>query len=193
MPHIIIIAGPNGAGKTTIAPALLKNAFDVSAFVNADTIAEGLCAFQQEAVAIQAGRVMLKRMKYLAEEKANFAFETTLASKTFYPWISNLKKDGYFFHLTFLWLESADLAVSRVMERVKVGGHSVPEQTIRRRYQSGLINFFNLYSPLADSWQLYDNSNREQLMIVASKIQGGEINVKQKIQIACRQQQSFVT
>ena len=98
IPHIIIIAGPNGAGKTTTAPALLKNALHVNAFVNADTIAEGLCAFHQEAVAIQAGRIMLKRMKYLAEEKANFSFEPTLASRTFYSWISNLKKDGYVFH-----------------------------------------------------------------------------------------------
>lgn len=177
MPHVIIIAGPNGAGKTTTAPALLKNALNVSAFVNADTIAEGLCAFQPEVVAIQAGRAMLKRMKQLAEEKADFAFETTLASRTFYPWISKLKTEGYIFHLVFLWLESANLAVSRVMERIKMGGHAVPEQTIRRRYLSGLINFFDLYSPLADSWQLCDNSNREQLTIVASKIRNDEIHI----------------
>jgi predicted ABC-type ATPase len=177
MPHIIVISGPNGAGKTTAAPALLKDALRVSAFVNADTIAEGLCAFQPETVAIQAGRMMLKRMRFLAEEKTNFAFETTLASRTFYPWITKLKKEGYIFHLTFLWLEGADLAVSRVMERVKMGGHIVPEQTIRRRYQSGLINFFDLYSPLADSWQLYDNSNKGQLRIVASKIRNDKIRI----------------
>ena len=178
MPHIIIIAGANGSGKTTTAPVLLKNTLQVSAFVNADTIAEGLCAFQPETVAIQAGRMMLKRMKQLAKEKENFAFETTLASKTFYPWIKELKKEGYVFHLFFLWLKNEDLAVSRVMERVKMGGHAIPEPTIRRRYHSGLINFFALYSLLADSWQFLDNSNIEQLKIVASKTRNNETNIE---------------
>lgn len=177
MPHVIIIAGPNGSGKTTAAPALLGNTLEVSAFVNADTIAAGLCAFRPEAVAIQAGRVMLKRIKSLAEERENFAFETTLASRTFYPWISKLKKNGYAFHLFFLWLESPDLAVSRVTERIKMGGHSVEEQTIRRRYRSGLANFFDLYSPIADSWQLLDNSNEYQPTIIASKIKNNEMHV----------------
>src|ERR1700733_11597285 len=117
MPHLIIIAGSNGAGKSTAAPALLKDALHVDNFVNADVIAQGLCAFQPEKVAIQAGKAMLKRLDQLAQEKSNFAFETTLASRTFLPWISKLKENDYFFHLFFLWLKSADLAVSRVAER----------------------------------------------------------------------------
>lgn len=149
MPHLIIIAGPNGAGKSTAAPALLKDALHVDNFVNADVIAQGLCAYQPEKAAIQAGRIMLDRIHTLANEEVNFAFETTLASRTFAMWIPKLQKQGYQFHLIFLWLQSADLAIFRV----KAGGHSVPEATIRRRYTAGLKNFFNLYSSLADSWQ----------------------------------------
>jgi predicted ABC-type ATPase len=177
MPHVIIIAGPNGAGKTTAAPALLNKALDISHFVNADTIAAGLSAFAPEKAAIQAGRAMLDRMRILADREENFAFETTLASRTFAPWISVLKKKGYLFHLTFLLLDSADLAVSRVAERVKLGGHSVPEETIRRRYGGGLKNFFGLYKPIADSWQMYDNTDIGILDPIASKI-GNELKIQ---------------
>jgi predicted ABC-type ATPase len=159
MPHVIIIAGPNGAGKTTAAPALLNEALHVNNFVNADTIAQGLCAFAPETAAIQAGRAMLARIHYLASQNENFAFETTLASRSFAQWITTLKQQGYRFHLEFLWLNHPDLAVSRVQERVKLGGHLVPENTVRRRYISGIKNFFHLYEPIADSWRLSDNNN----------------------------------
>jgi len=170
MPHVIIIAGPNGAGKTTAAPALLNHALEVGHFVNADTIAAGLSAFTPEKAAIQAGRAMLDRMRYLADAGENFAFETTLASRSFAPWIAGLKKKGYIFHLTFLLLDNAGLAVSRVTERVRLGGHFVPEETIRRRFNAGLKNFFLLYEPLADSWQMYDNTDIGNLAPVASKM-----------------------
>ena len=136
MPHMIIIAGPNGAGKTTTAPALLQDALQVDDFVNADVIAQGLCAFQPEKEAIRAGRIMLKRIHSLAEKRADFAFETTLASRSFAHWMPELKRQGYQLHLFFLWLDHPDLAVSRVKERVRLGGHQVPENTIRRRYDS---------------------------------------------------------
>ena len=168
MPYLIIIAGPNGAGKSTAAPALLKDALHMDNFVNADVIAQGLCAYQPEKAAIQAGRIMLDRIHTLADEKADFAFETTLASRSFATWIPKLKKQGYQFHLVFLWLKTVDLAIFRVRERIKSGGHSVPEQTITRRYSAGLKNFFNLYTPLADSWQFYDNSD-SNLFLIASK------------------------
>lgn len=178
MPHLIIIAGANGSGKSTAAPALLQNAVHIDNFVNADVIAQGLCAFQPEKVAIQAGRVMLNRIHQLAEEQATFAFETTLSSRTFAPWITRLKKEGYQFHLIFLWLKTEELAVSRVQERIKMGGHSVPDATIRRRYQAGLKNLFNLYQPITDSWQLYDNSDSDQLNLIASKIQGNNTRIE---------------
>jgi predicted ABC-type ATPase len=157
-PHIIIIAGPNGAGKSTTAPAILQGALGVTEFVNADTIAAGLSAFNPGKAAFHAGRVMLERLRQLAGEGENFAFETTLASKTFAHWLKTLKAKGYAFHLFFLWLPSPDYAVARVAERVRIGGHNVPEETIHRRYHAGLNNFFSIYQPLADTWRMYDNS-----------------------------------
>lgn len=159
MPHLILIAGPNGAGKSTSAPGILHGALAVSQFVNADTIALGLAAFAPENAAMQAGRVMLVRLRQLAENRENFAFETTLGSRTFAPWIAELKESGYQFHLVFLTLPSPDLAIERVAERVRMGGHDVPTTAIRRRYGAGIRNFFRLYQPLADDWRVYDNTD----------------------------------
>lgn len=178
MPHLIIIAGPNGAGKSTTAPALLKDALSIENFVNADVIAQGLCAYQPEKAAIEAGRIMLKRIHQLALEQTDFAFETTLASRTFAQWIPRLKAEGYQFYLMFLWLQDAELAVFRVKERIKMGGHSVPEETIRRRYNAGLKNFFNLYTPIADVWRIYDNSD-PQPSLIAAKINNNPIEIEQ--------------
>jgi len=167
-PLVIVIAGPNGAGKSTTAPSLLRDALQVSEFVNADTIAGGLSAFRPDSVAIPAGRAMLERIRHLAEAQADFAFETTLASRTFAPWLVRLKRSGYHVHVLFLWLESADLAVDRVAARVRLGGHDVPEGTVRRRYKRGLRNLFGLYIPLADSWQVFNNSRAGRPELVAS-------------------------
>jgi len=166
-PHVIVIAGPNGAGKSTTAPMLLKGTLGVTEFVNADVIAQGLSAFQPERAAFHAGRVMLERLHFLAKERVDFAFETTLASRSFAPWIAKLKQSGYTFHLVFLWLPSTDFAVARVAERVRMGGHHVPEETIRRRYNKGIENFFRLYRPLSVTWRLYDNSEPSWPRIVA--------------------------
>ncbi len=168
MPHLMIIAGANGAGKTSVAPSLLRDALKVDHYVNADILAQGLCGFAPEQEAFKAGRIMLAHLHHLANEKMNFAFETTLASKTFVAWINPLKEQGYYFHLVYLWLESPELAISRVAERVKLGGHAVPENTIRRRYQGSLNNFFNLYQPITDSWQFYNNSALNSPRLIAS-------------------------
>lgn len=128
MPNMIIIAGPNGAGKTKSAPALLQDALQVGDFINVDVIAQGLCGFQPEKEAMRAGRIMLNRIDNLAKDGINFAFETTLASCTFANWMPNLKERGYQLFLVFLWLDNVELAVSRVKERIKMGGHSVPER-----------------------------------------------------------------
>lgn len=166
-PHISIIAGPNGSGKSTCGPALLQTHFNISEFVNADTIATGLSAFNPEDVAIEASRIMLKRIKTLATTKKNFAFETTLSSRTFAQWLKKEKAKGYHFTLLYFWLFSPNLAVERVAERVRLGGHTVPEETVRRRYVKSIQNFFNLYQPLADNWVIFDNSENNNPIKVA--------------------------
>lgn len=157
-PHVVVLGGPNGAGKSTTAPRLLVGALHVAEFVNADLIAQGLSGFRPEGAAIEAGRVMLRRLYQLATQRVNFAFETTMASRAFVPWLTRLRDQGYAVHLVYLWLPSVDLAIARVAQRVLMGGHPVPEETIRRRFRAGLRNFLNLYRPLATTWLLYDNS-----------------------------------
>ncbi|MFL6336009.1 MAG: zeta toxin family protein [Pyrinomonadaceae bacterium] len=157
-PQVVVIAGPNGAGKTTLAPFLLRDTFGLTVYVNADSIAHGLSAFSPEAAAIESGRIMLKRLRDLASRKETFAFETTLSTLSYATWLGRLKREGYNFHLIFLWLQSPELALRRVGERVSAGGHDVPEHIIRRRYAKGVGNFLRLYVPLADTWVVYDNS-----------------------------------
>lgn len=154
-PNVIIIAGPNGSGKSTAARRLLTGALGVREFVNADVIAQGLSAFEPEKVAISAGRIMLTRLKELAAMRANFAFETTLASRSFAPWVKGLIESGYQFRLIYIWAPSADFAIERVALRVSKGGHHVPADVIERRYRGGIRNFFGLYRPLAARWRCY--------------------------------------
>jgi predicted ABC-type ATPase len=167
-PHLVVLAGPNGAGKSTAAAGLLAEGLQVKEFVNADVIAQGLSAFQPEKTAIQAGKIMLERLHQLAAQRVDFAYETTLASRSFVPWIADLCKSGYGFHLVFLWLPNAEMAIERVSNRVRLGGHAVPSETIRRRYHAGLANFFNLYHPLTETWRFYDNTNASGPRLVAS-------------------------
>lgn len=175
-PSVVVLAGPNGAGKSTAAPALLQGALGVTEFVNADAIARGLSAFDAERAALPAGRVMLRRLRDLARQRVSFAFETTLASRSFAPWLAELKRSGYSIHIVFLWLPSAEFAIDRVADRVRMGGHSVPVDTIRRRYGAGVRNFFDLYERLASTWRVYDNSGdaprlvAERLEIQAMKV-----------------------
>ena len=126
-PKVVILAGPNGTGKTTSAGKLLLGAFQVTEFVNADMIAASMSASAPEHVAFDAGRIMLKRLRELAARRVSFAFETTLASRSYAPWLRELQADGYEVHLFFLWLPNADMAVARVADRVRAGGHDVPE------------------------------------------------------------------
>ena len=169
-PQVIIIAGPNGAGKTTLAPVLLRDQWNVLEYVNADPIAFGLSGFDPNSMAFEAGRVMLKRLHDLAMQRRTFAFESTLSAKSYVAWISKLRREGFDFQLVFLWLKSAGLAVQRVRERVRVGGHHVPEEIIRRRYQGGLRNFWRLYQPLANRWAVYDNSGSTNPIMIAEGI-----------------------
>jgi len=166
-PSIVVVGGPNGAGKTTTAPFLLRDALGVREYVNADPIAAGLSAFAQESVAIAAGRVMLARMDELARQRVSFGFETTLASRSFVPWVRLRLAEGYTVHLVFLWLASPELALARVARRVELGGHSVADDVVRRRYATGLRNFFELYRPIMSTWRVYDSSDLPDPRLIA--------------------------
>ncbi len=167
-PIVFVLGGPNGAGKTTIAPRLLRDTLAVVEFVNADTLARGLAAFDPDVAALEAGRLMFHRIRQLGLQGRSFAFETTLASRSLVPWLASLLKSGYEFHLAFLWLPSADVAIERVLSRSLVGGHNVPESTVRRRYARGLVNFFGLYQPLASKWRMYDNTEVNNMRLIAA-------------------------
>jgi predicted ABC-type ATPase len=173
---VILLAGPNGAGKSTAAPDLLHGALHVDEFVNADVIARGLSAFNPEGAALDAGRAMLTRLKELAAQRKNIAFESTLASRTFAPWIRQLKKEGYKFHLFYFWLPSPEVCVDRVRRRKALGGHTVPAETIHRRYHAGIRNFFELYNPIAYRWEFTDNTAKPGSLVAS----GGE-GIKEKI------------
>jgi predicted ABC-type ATPase len=185
LPHVIVIAGPNGAGKSTTAPKLLKEMLGVTEFVNADTIAEGLSAFNPEGAAFEAGRIMLRRLHSLADEQRDFAFETTLATRSYARWLKKLRDQGYTVHLFFFWLPSPEYAIARVAERVRMGGHNVPEETIRRRYQAGLRNFFDMYRHLADSWYMFDNSAPGMPLLIASYDQDDGLVKEDEPEWAC--------
>lgn len=157
-PIVVVLAGPNGAGKTTSSERLLRHHVEVSEYVNADAIARGLSAFDPANSAMPAGRVMLERLQLLADERANFAFETTLASRSFAPWLKTLIESGYEFHLVYVWLPSPDVALARVAARVRTGGHDIPAETVRRRYVRGLRNLFDLYMPIATGWAVFDGA-----------------------------------
>lgn len=164
-PIVVVLGGPNGAGKSTSARRLLPEGLDLRHFVNADVIAQGLSGFAPEAAAFQAGRVMLHRLRELARSGQSFAFESTLASRSFAPFLKSLREQGYRIYEDYVWLRSPDLAVARVAERVRRGGHPVPEEVVRRRYDRSLQNFLTLYQPMAHSWVLCDNSGQELVQV----------------------------
>jgi predicted ABC-type ATPase len=165
VPTIYIIAGCNGAGKTTASFTVLPELLQIKEFVNADEIARGLSPFQPEMVSIEAGRIMLNRIDELIRLNLDFAFETTLATRSFAGLCDTAKSKGYQICLIFLWLDSIDLAIERVKQRVSEGGHNIPESTISRRYKSGLFNFFSLYKNRVDMWLVLDNSGTKPKLI----------------------------
>lgn len=159
MPALYIIGGCNGAGKTTASYTVLPEMLNCREFVNADEIAKGLSPFQPETVSFEAGRIMLVRIKELLRQHVDFAFETTLATKSHAPLIRLAQTQGYTVTLVYFWLESVELAKQRVSNRVKKGGHNIPETIIERRYYRGLQNFFTTFKTLVNAWFFYDNSD----------------------------------
>ena len=167
--NLYIVAGPNGAGKTTFAREFLPNYVKCLEFVNADLIASGLSPFLPERAAIKAGRLMLKQIHFLADRGTDFGFETTLSGKGYVRLLKDLKSRGYRIYLYFLWVDNIDIALERVADRVRRGGHNVPEKIVRRRFNRGLPNLFNLYRPLLDLWAIFDNSTDHTVMIACEE------------------------
>jgi predicted ABC-type ATPase len=176
-PRVVIFAGPNGAGKSTHADAILA-ALGMQTFVNADYIARGLSGRNTDAVAFEAGRIMLNRLRQLGDAGADFAFESTLSSRTFAPFLRALKARGYAIAIYYFSLGSAQLAVRRVKLRVAMGGHDVPEDTVRRRFGRSLHNFHSLYMPLADRWAVFDNSAGGKARLIATQ-EGDNLQIKE--------------
>jgi predicted ABC-type ATPase len=158
MANLYIISGCNGAGKTTASYTVLPDMLNCKEFVNADEIAKGLSPFNPDKVAIEAGRIMLNRVKDLTNHNVDFAFETTLATKTYTQFIKDAQDKGYFVTLLYFWLNSVDLAIERVKSRVASGGHDIPIDVIKRRYIAGMDNLSRLYLPISDYWLIIDNS-----------------------------------
>jgi len=171
--QLYIIAGCNGAGKTTASFTILPEVLDCKEFINADEIAKGLSPFQPESVAMQAGRIMLARMDELLQKGETFAFETTLATKSYKQKIEWAQANGYEVTLLFFWLDSPNMAKKRVAQRVAEGGHSIPSQTIERRYHNGITNLFAIYIDMVDICYIFDNSEgRKELIAQKEKHKG---------------------
>lgn len=174
--NLFIIAGCNGAGKTTASFTILPDILNCKEFVNADEIAKGLSPFQPEKVSFEAGRIMLQRINDLLESDDNFAFETTLATKSYKSKIINARSKNYNVTLLFFWLQNVELAIERVKTRVLEGGHNIEIDVIKRRYLNGIKNLFEIYFPIVDEAMVFDNSEGKYDLI-AEKTFDSEINI----------------
>ena len=178
--NLYIIAGCNGAGKTTASFTILPEILDCKEFVNADEIAKGLSPFQPQKVSFEAGRIMLHRVNELLSMKENFAFETTLATKSYKSKVINAQKNNYTVTLLFFWLQNVDLAIERVKSRVFEGGHNIETEVIRRRYKNGINNLFDIYISIVDEVMIFDNSGGKPELI-AEKLLESEVNIINEI------------
>lgn len=165
MPNLYIIAGCNGAGKTTASYTILPELLNCNEFVNADNIAAGLSPFNPESVAFEAGRIMLQRIDELLNREVDFAFETTLSTRSYVSLVKRAQQKGYEVTLLFFWLSSPEMAMERVAKRVSKGGHNIPADVIERRYYRGIRNLVSLYIPLCDRWFVINNMNTGSLVV----------------------------
>ena len=176
MKEIVILGGPNGAGKTTAARVLLQEFFDLHTFVNVDEIARDISLGNVVSADLAAGRLMIERMRSLVRNSRSFAFETTCAGKSYIRLLKECQTAGWRISLIYLWVPSPEYSIARVAQRVSQGGHPVPEEVIRRRYQMGLRNMRHLYLPLADDATIYDNRDGP-LRVIARRISGSPLRI----------------
>jgi predicted ABC-type ATPase len=164
-PRVLIIAGPNGAGKTTFARQFLPREGKLLNFVNADLIAAGLSPFRPEVAAIEAGRLMLAEMARLFANRESFAFETTLSGRAYARMIGDWRAAGYHVEIMYLKLRSVRIAQARVRARAIQGGHTIPADVIKRRFERSWQNFEGIYRPMVDRWGLYENSGKAPILL----------------------------
>lgn len=180
---LYIISGCNGAGKTTASFTILPEILNCKEFVNADEIAKGLSPFQPKKMAIEAGRIMLRRINELIFSGETFAFETTLSAKSYKNFVLKAQSKGYKVILLFYWLQSVELAKERVKQRVLEGGHNIENEVIERRYFNGIKNLFNIFLPIVDEAFVFDNSDKVYKLIAEKNEHGIEIHDKNKYQL----------
>jgi len=180
---LYIIAGCNGAGKTTASFTILPEILNCKEFVNADEIAKGLSPFQPEKVSFEAGRIMLHRINELLNNNVNFAFETTLATKSYKNKVFQAKQQGYNVTLLFFWLQNVELAIERVKTRVLEGGHNIETDVIKRRYHNGIKNLFEIYLTIVDEAMIFDNSEGKPDLI-AKKTLTSEVDILNEIKFS---------
>ncbi len=169
MPNLFVFAGPNGAGKTTYVRDFLQQEMCCREFVNADLIAAGLSPFDPDRAAFEAGRIMLRRLRDLATRREDFSFETTLSGYGYVPFLADLRTAGYRIRLDFLWIPDLDITRSRIRQRVKKGGHDIPDNVQQRRFRVGIRHLAQHYRPLLHEWRLYDNTGREPHLVAREK------------------------
>lgn len=179
MPEIFVFGGCNGSGKSTLAISFLSSLSNVE-FVNADLIAAQLNPQDVDSVAIPASRLMLERLNYLSGQRIDFAFETTLAARSFARFLKKCQRQGYRINLIYVWLSTPELAINRVAKRVEKGGHNIPQDIIIRRYKRGLENLLDLYLPIADRFRAYDNSKNNKLLIAYRSDKTNPVNIVQQ-------------
>ena len=182
MPNLFIIAGPNGAGKTTYVKRFLPQEMRCREFVNADLIAAGLSPFAAEEAAFEAGRIMLRRLRELFERREDFSFETTLTGFGYTHLLREMRDAGYRIQLDFLWIPELDITRGRVKQRVKKGGHNIPDEVQVRRFGKGLRLLLEYYRPLVHYWRLYDITGSNPYLIVEEE--DGVLGVKDASRLA---------
>jgi len=181
MPTLYVIAGPNGVGKTTFAGRYLPDEVKQAEFVNVDLIARGLSPYDPDSVAVEAGRIALKRIRGLIARGVGFAWETTMSGRTSVGWLRQARGAGYFLKAYFLWVRDPGVTLRRIRQRAAGGGHDIAEEILRRRFYKTIQNFFTIYRPLMDTWKLFETDRPALRLIAVGK--GGRLAVRDRARL----------